>query len=131
MEVSRKGNKFVNYSLSTTYFSIFLKSIFFILSFFLEQHKNIIESNNNKNNYMKQLLRLPLLKYTHTNKKNTYVKEKMIIIIIKRKTVPPPSSRKKRIPTTPKTRRFPRQQSRNRSCQLLPQRPTPRRLWLS
>ena len=95
MEVSRKGNKFVNYSLSTTYFSIFLKSIFFILSFFLEQHKNIIESNNNKNNYMKQLLRLPLLKYTHTNKKNTYVKEKMIIII-KRKRVPPLSSRKKK-----------------------------------
>ena len=58
---------------------------------------------------MNQLLRLPLLMYIHTNKKNTYVKEKMRIMI-KRKTVPLPSSRKKRIPTTPKTRRFPRQQ---------------------
>ena len=76
MEVSRKGNKFVNYSLSTTYFSIFFKSVFFILNFFLQQHKNIIESNNNKNNYMNQLLRLPLLKYTHTQTKKIHMLKK-------------------------------------------------------
>ena len=42
---------------------------------------------------MNQLLRLPLLKYTH-RKKNTYVKEK--IIIIKGKTVPPSIPKKKK-----------------------------------
>ena len=61
---------------------------FFPFNFFLQQHKNIIKSNNKKNNYMNQLLRLPLLNYIQTEK-NTYVKEKkLIIIIIKGKTVP-------------------------------------------
>ena len=50
----------------------FLKKIYFYFKFFLQQHKNIIKSNNKKNNYMNQLLRLPLLKYTH-RKKNAYV----------------------------------------------------------
>ena len=49
-------------------------SFFFLLNFIL-QHKNKIKSNNKKNNYMNQLLRLPMLKYTH-RKKSTYVKEK-------------------------------------------------------
>ena len=44
--------------------------------FFLQQHQNIIKSNNKNNNYMNQLLRLPLLKYTHTPRKNRYVKKK-------------------------------------------------------
>ena len=35
---------------------------------YCNNNKNIIRSNNKKNNYMNQLLRLPLLKYT-TEKK--------------------------------------------------------------
>ena len=46
---------------------------FFLLNFFLRQHENVIKSNNKKRkNYMSQLLRLPLLKYTH--RKKTYDK---------------------------------------------------------
>ena len=53
-------------------FFFLLKSFFFNL--FLQQDENVIKSNNKKNNYINQLLRLPLLKYrhAHTEKKNTY-----------------------------------------------------------
>ena len=47
---------------------------------------------------MNQLLRLPLLKYTHTEKK-TYVKKEQI----KKKQHHPPSPRKKRTSTTPQS----------------------------
>ena len=40
----------------------YLNQFFFPFNFFLQQHKTIINSNNMKNNYMNQLLRLPLLK---------------------------------------------------------------------
>ena len=46
---------------------------FFPFKFFLQQHKNLIKGNNKKNNYMNQLLRLPLLKYTHTKRKYIYI----------------------------------------------------------
>ena len=48
-------------------------NLFFLLNFFLQQHENIIKSNNKKNNYINQLLRLPLLKYTHTEKKILHI----------------------------------------------------------
>ena len=35
----------------------------------LQQHENTIKSNNKINNYINHLSRLPLLKYTHTQKK--------------------------------------------------------------
>ena len=123
------------------YIFFFLINFFLLLFFFLQQHKNIIKSNNKKNNYMNQLLRLPLLKYTRvcaythththtrTHKENiyTYVKEK----IIKRKTVPPSLPKKKKGFLQHPRRRSPRQQSRNRSRQLLPQRSPPQMSWLS
>ena len=71
----------------------FFKSIFFLLNFFLQQHKNIIKSNNKKNNYINQLLRLPLLKYTHTEKKYICYKKQ-----IKRKAVPSSLPKKKKDP---------------------------------
>ena len=49
-------------------------SFFFLLNFIL-QHKNKIKSNNKKNNYMNQWLRLPLLKYTHTEEKKYIFKK--------------------------------------------------------
>ena len=90
---------------------IFFRINFFLLILFLQQHKSIIKSNNKKSNYMNQLLRLPLLKYTHTEQKIHMSKKTKIIIItiiiiIKRKTV---SS------SLPKKKRSPRQQSKNRS----------------
>ena len=125
-------------------FCLFQNAFFFLNQFFpfkvfYTKHKNLIKSNNKKNNYMNQLLRLPLLKYTRvcaythththththtrTHKENiyTYVKEK----IIKRKTVPPSLPKKKKGFLQHPRRRSPRQQSRNRSRQLLPQRSPP------
>ena len=51
----------------------FVFLIIFLLSknFFLQQHENIIKSNNTKKNCMNQILRLPLLKYTHTQREKT------------------------------------------------------------
>ena len=43
----------------------------FLISFFLQQHKNAVKSNNKNNNYINQLLRLPLLKHTHTKNNNS------------------------------------------------------------
>ena len=51
------------------YIFFFFNKFFFFFFFFLQQHENIIKSNNKKNSYINQLLRLPLLKYTHTEKK--------------------------------------------------------------
>ena len=62
---------------------------------------------------MNQLLRLPLLKYTHTQKKIIYMIKKT-----KRKAVPTSLPKKKAPLQQP-----PWQQSRNGSCQLLLQRP--------
>ena len=76
-------------------FSFFLINFFVLLIFFLQQHKNIIKSNNKKNNHMNQLLRLPLLKYTRTEKIYMW-KIRTKIIIIKRKTVPSSLPRKKK-----------------------------------
>ena len=54
--------------------NVFFLIDFFPLNFFFKTtRKYIIKSNNKKNNCINQLLRLPLLKYTHTQKKNTYV----------------------------------------------------------
>ena len=49
------------------YFFILFLNQFFSFKFFFTATQNIIKSNNKKNNYMNQLLRLPLLKYTHTH----------------------------------------------------------------
>ena len=77
---------------------------------------------------MNQLLRLPLLKYTQTEEKNTYDKEIIIIIIIIIiKTVPSSLPKTKKGLLQIPTRRLPSQQSRNRSRQLLSQRPPPHR----
>ena len=75
---------------------------------------------------MNQLLRLPLLKYTHTHThtQNTYVKKKANK---KKSSTILPLQEKKGTLQHPR-RRFPWQQSRNRSRQLLPQRPPPQRL---
>ena len=54
---------------STTFFFFFNV---FLFKIFFTKHENIIKSNNKKNNYINQLLRLPLFKYTHTEKNNTY-----------------------------------------------------------
>ena len=76
---------------------------------------------------MNQLLRLPLLKYTHSEKRNTYVKEKREkVIIIKRKTVPSSLSKKKRIPTTPQTE-VSMAAVKEQEPTLLSQRPLPQR----
>ena len=72
---------------------------------------------------MNQLLRLPLLKYTHTEKNNTFDKKKQI----KRKAVPA-SLPKEKAPLQHPKQRSPWQQSRKRSRQLLSQRPPPQRL---
>ena len=111
--------------------NIMSRIFFFPFKFFLQQHKTIINSNNMKNNYMNQLLTLPLLKYhthtqTHTKYIYTYNKEKKIIII-KRRQYDPPSPRKKKGLLQHPKRRSSRQQLRNRSRQLLPQRPSPQR----
>ena len=80
---------------------------------------------------MNQLLRSPLLKkYTHTEKKKTYVKKK------KKKRKKKPSStilppQEKRGPLQHPRRRSLRQQSRNRSYQLLSQGPPPQTLQVS
>ena len=77
---------------------VFFLNLFFLLNFFLQQHENIIKSNNKKNNYINQLLRLPLVKYTHREKNNTYDKKTN-----KKKSsanVPP---QEKSISTTPQT----------------------------
>ena len=69
---------------------------FFSFKIFLQQHENMIKSNNKTNNYINQLLRLPLLKYTHTYKKIEMLKKKKK----KSNTILPPQD-KKRTPTTP------------------------------
>ena len=54
--------------LSSCIFGIqfFLKTLF-PFKIFLQQHENTIKSNDKNNNYINQLLRLPLLKHTHTH----------------------------------------------------------------
>ena len=42
---------------------------FFPFKFFLQQHENTIKNSNKKNNYINQLLRLPLLKIQRERKK--------------------------------------------------------------
>ena len=75
-------------------FFFLLKSFFFNL--FLQQDENVIKSNNKKNNYINQLLRLPLLKYrhAHTEKKIHMIKKQ-----IKRKAVPSSLPSKKKYPS--------------------------------
>ena len=51
----------------------FFQSTPFLLSFFYSSTKNIIKINNKKNNYLNQLLRLRLLKYTHTHNIYKYI----------------------------------------------------------
>ena len=117
-----------NRNLGNFYFFFLIN--FFLLNFFYSKHKNLIKSNNKKNNYMNQLLRLPLLKYTHTHTHTriyiyiyTYVKEKKNNNKKKDSTTLLPQE-KKGLLQHPR-RRSPRQQSRNRSRQLLPQRSPP------
>ena len=88
-----------------------------IIFFFLQQLKNTIKIINMKNNYMNQLLRLPLLKYTHrkkirmlkknkqTNKSNNNKKENSTIL---------PPQEKIGLLQHPR-QRSPWQQSRNKS----------------
>ena len=85
-----------NYS----FFSFFENS-FFPFNLFLQQHKNLTKSNNKKNSYMNQLLRLPLLKYTHTHTHThtyiyiyTYIKEKNNNNKKKDNTTLPPQEKK-------------------------------------
>ena len=87
-----------NYS----FFSFFENS-FFPFNLFLQQHKNLTKSNNKKNSHMNQLLKLPLLKYTHTHIYIYIHILKKKITIIKRKTIPPSLPKKKRTPTTSQT----------------------------
>ena len=99
-------------------------SFFFFFFFLQQQHENIIKSNNKKNNYIIQLLRLPLLKYTHTQKKEIHmIKKKQIKI----KAVPT-SLPKEKAPLQHPRRSSSWQQSRSRSLQLLSQRPPPQKL---
>ena len=54
------------------FLSFFFNKFFSFKNFFFTTtQKYVIKSNNKKNNYMNQLLRLPLLKYAHTEKKYT------------------------------------------------------------
>ena len=76
------------------------------------------------NNYLNQLLRLPLLKYTPTHKGNNENNKNNNNNNNNNKAIPT-SFPKKKASLQHLGRRPPRRQSRNRSRQLLSQRPPP------
>ena len=63
----------------------------------LQQRDSTVKNNNKKNNYINQLLRLPLLKHTHTEKNNTINKKKAV----------PTSLPKEKAPLQDPRQRFP------------------------
>ena len=79
----------------------FFNNFFFYFNFFFTTIRKYNKSNNKKNNYINQLLRLPLLKYTHTHtqRKNIYILNE----INKKESSTNLSPQGKSTPTTPQT----------------------------